>query len=146
MYRLQEKHEACYPLMNTSRGALFADCIAKHEELSKFYYAQCNYDMKKRTTQMNMEALCDIVSAFSRHCTFSGLFVPWYNDSAYITRCGTFLNRWRIKITFNNNYMYINQHPSKNLALVEYIKFAILHTIYAFQVKRVYGYRFTCFN
>ena len=89
MCRLQEKHEACYPLMNTSRGALFADCIAKHEELSKFYYAQCNYDMKKRTTQMNMEALCDIVSAFSRHCTFSGLFVPWYNDSAYITRCGT---------------------------------------------------------
>lgn len=79
--------------MNTTRGALFADCIQKHEELSKFFYAQCNYDMKKRTTQLNMEALCDMVSAFSRHCTFSGLFVPWYNDSAYINRCGT-CNSW----------------------------------------------------
>lgn len=101
--------------MNTTRGALFADCIQKHEELSKFYYAQCNYDMKKRTTQVNMEALCDIVSAFSRHCTFSGLFVPWYNDSAYINRCGTWNPEFNFKsINLNLFFFWFKFHLIAN--------------------------------
>lgn len=85
--------------MNIIWGVLFVDCIQKYEELFKFYYVQCDYDMKKCIIQVNMEVLCDIVFVFFCYCIFSGLFVFWYNDSVYINCCGM----WNFELKFKLN-------------------------------------------